>query len=200
MDILYHTIYQNNGRLPISRTVNFKNTVIIMTSNIGAQFIDKMERLGFSAAEEGDGAQYTEAKERVLAALKDHFRPEFLNRLDDIIVFDILNPSVIAEIVEIQIQKVLDRLAAKHIALSVTPEVRAYLARQGYDPRYGARPLKRVIQSKILTPIASLMIGKNMLESGEISVSMKGESELVVEAKKKRAGKRAQRESEPTLV
>ncbi len=192
----------DNGRLTDAqgRTVNFKNTVIIMTSNIGAQFIDKMERLGFSAAEEGDGAQYTEAKERVLAALKDHFRPEFLNRLDDIIVFDILNPSVIAEIVEIQIQKVLDRLAAKHIALSVTPEVRAYLARQGYDPRYGARPLKRVIQSKILTPIASLMIGKNMLESGEISVSMKGESELVVEAKKKRAGKRAQRESEPTLV
>ncbi|MDP3735526.1 MAG: AAA family ATPase [bacterium] len=192
----------DNGRLTDAqgRTVNFKNAIIIMTSNIGAQFIDKMERLGFSASEEGDGAQYADAKERVLAALKDHFRPEFLNRLDEIIVFDILNPAVIAEIVDIQIQKVLDRLATKHIGLSVTSEVRAYLARQGYDPRYGARPLKRVIQSKILTPIASLMIGKNMLESGEITVAMKGESELVVEAKKKRTGKRVVRESEPALV
>jgi ATP-dependent Clp protease ATP-binding subunit ClpB len=192
----------DNGRLTDAqgRTVNFKNTVIIMTSNIGAQFIDKMESLGFSNHEEGDGVQYGEAKERVLAALKDHFRPEFLNRLDETIIFDILNPEAIGEIVRIQIQKVADRLAAKHITLRVAPEVENFLAREGYDPHYGARPLKRVIQTRILTPIASLMIGKNMLESGAIEVGMKGEGEIVIESKKTRNGKRVVRAEAPALV
>lgn len=154
------------------RKVNFKNTVIIMTSNIGAEHIDRMSNFGFSK-DRGEQAQYTQAKDKVLDSLKLYFRPEFLNRLDEIIIFDILSPETIRSIVEMQVADVGKRLKAKDIELTVSDEVYAYLAKEGYDPKFGARPLKRVIQSKILTPVASLMIDEGMLRGGTVKVSMK---------------------------
>ncbi len=155
------------------RKVNFKNTIIILTSNIGAEFIDRMSRIGFGTSDTESAAQYEEVKERVLGALKDHFRPEFLNRLDDIIIFDILNKEALAGIVERQVHEVVSRLGAKRITLSLTPETRAWLSEKGYNPQYGARPLKRAIQDKILTPIASLMVEQGVMEGGSIVVSIK---------------------------
>jgi ATP-dependent Clp protease ATP-binding subunit ClpC len=154
------------------RKVNFKNTIIIMTSNIGAEHIDRMSNFGFTK-DRGDVAQYTQAKEKVMDSLKNYFRPEFLNRLDEIIIFDILSPETIRNIVELQVEEVQKRLAAKEIILSVTTEVYDYLAKEGYDPKFGARPLKRIIQSKILTPVASMMVGQGMLRGGTVKVSMK---------------------------
>jgi ATP-dependent Clp protease ATP-binding subunit ClpB len=154
------------------RKVNFKNTVIIMTSNIGAEHIDRMSTFGF-ADDHGDAAQFVQAKDKVMDSLKSHFRPEFLNRLDEIITFDLLTPEVIADIVKIQVQDVIDRLEKKEIQLSLTKEVYAYLATEGYDARYGARPLKRLIQSKILTPVANNMVGEGMVQGGTVKVSMK---------------------------
>ena len=154
------------------RKVNFKNTAIIMTSNIGSEHIDKMSNFGF-AVDHGESAQYMQAKDKVLESLKHFFRPEFLNRLDEIIVFDLLTPEVIADIVEIQMADVVKRLAKKEIKLSVTDEVMTYLAKEGYDPKFGARPLRRAIQSKILTPIANMMVGEGMLQGGTVKVSMK---------------------------
>lgn len=156
------------------RKVNFKNTIIIMTSNIGAEHIDRMSSFGF-AKDKGDVAQYTQAKDKVMESLKHYFRPEFLNRLDEIIIFDILSPETIRSIVEMQVEEVEKRLAGKDIVLSVTSEVYDYLAKEGYDPKFGARPLKRIIQSKILTPVASMMVGQGMLKGGTVKVSMKKE-------------------------
>jgi len=175
----------DNGHLTDSkgRVVNFKNTVIILTSNIGSQYIDKMQAIGFGS-HASDKADYADAKDRVMGSLKDFFRPEFLNRLDEIIIFDILSPEVIQEIVKLQIDIVKKRLAEKEIVLDVASDVLAYLGEKGYDPHYGARPLKRLIQSKILTPVASFMIAQGMLKGGRVAVTMeKGEIAIRVEKK-----------------
>ncbi len=178
----------DNGRLTDSkgRTVNFKNTVIILTSNIGAQFIERMEKIGFSEKRE-EKADYDEAKTKVMEAVKEHFRPEFLNRLDDIILFNILSPEAVHDIVKIQVDLVKQRLIEKEITLEVSDDAYAYLSKEGYNPQYGARPLKRVIQNKILTPIASMMISKGVLKGGVVSVGFKN-NELTFDVKKGRKG------------
>ncbi len=182
----------DNGRLTDAkgRSVNFRNAIIILTSNIGAQYIDKMEKIGFSDAGIDKQGEYEEAKNKVTAALKDYFRPEFLNRLDEIIIFDILSHEAVSEIVKIQMRMVTERLTAKGISLTVAPEVFALLAKEGYNPQYGARPLKRLIQSKILNPIASLIISKGLDKGGSISVVLK-HNEIVFDMKsaRKRNGK-----------
>ena len=181
----------DNGRLTDAkgRTVNFKNTIIIMTSNIGAQYIDKMEKMGFGERNkegEKDG-DYANVKEKVTEALRDFFRPEFLNRVDDIIIFDILPMEAIREIVKIQIDLVRERLAVKEISLELTEEAYEYLAKEGYNPQYGARPLKRVIQNKILNQVASFIISKGIMKGGVVSISVKNNN-LVFDIKKGRHG------------
>lgn len=177
----------DNGRLTDSkgRTANFKNTVIIMTSNIGAQFIDKMEQIGFNTNRDDAEKEYELAKEKVEESLKEYFRPEFLNRLDDIIMFDILKPEVVRKIVDIQVEEVRKRLAQKSIELIVQSEALDVLAKLGYDPHYGARPLKRLIQNKILTPVANYMISRGVLSGGTITVSSKN-GEFTFDIKKGR--------------
>jgi ATP-dependent Clp protease ATP-binding subunit ClpB len=173
----------DNGKLTDAkgRVVNFRNTVIILTSNIGSQYIDKMQRLGF-VSDSSEKASYNDAKIKINDALKDYFRPEFLNRLDEIVVFDILSPDAIKEIVKIQIEIITKRLAEKEIKLSLSQEVFDLLAKEGYNPQYGARPLKRLIQNKILNPIASLIISKKIMKNGTIFVSIKN-SEFVFDIK-----------------
>jgi ATP-dependent Clp protease ATP-binding subunit ClpA len=164
----------DNGTLTDSkgRRVNFRNTIIIMTSNIGAQYIDRMEAIGFSVAGT-DQSNYMAAKEKVQESLKDYFRPEFLNRVDEIIIFNILSPEAIKEIVGIQVKEVVARLAAKDITLTINPGVYEFLAKEGYNPHYGARPLRRLIQDKILTKVAGLMVSRGVLSGGAIVVDVK---------------------------
>jgi ATP-dependent Clp protease ATP-binding subunit ClpB len=174
----------DNGRLTDAkgRVINFKNTVIIMTSNIGAQYIDKMQSIGFS---KGEGENYADVKEKVLSTLKDHFRPEFLNRLDDVIIFDVLSREAIKKIVEIQVDIVRKRLTEKEIELSVSGAVIEHLSKEGYNPQYGARPLKRMIQEKILNPVASMMISSKVLSGGTILVDLR-DGEFSFDVKKGR--------------
>jgi ATP-dependent Clp protease ATP-binding subunit ClpB len=178
----------DEGRLTDAkgREVNFKNTVIILTSNIGSQHIDKMERIGFASS--GDNVDdYTEAKAKVRESLKEHFRPEFLNRLDGIILFDILGKEAIRKIVELQVAIIEKRLSDKEISLKVKDGALDHLAKEGYDPKYGARPLKRLIQEKILNKIANLIIGKSIGRGGSVTVSMK-DKEFVFKVTKGRRG------------
>ncbi|MFA5996260.1 MAG: AAA family ATPase [Candidatus Paceibacterota bacterium] len=156
------------------RKVNFKNTIIVLTSNIGGEFIDKLAHLGFGTAEATEATRYEETKEKVMDSLKEHFRPEFLNRLDDIIIFDPLAKEALARIVDTQVEDVKNRLAQKRIALAIAPEVHTWLAEKGYNPEYGARPLRRTIQDVILTPLASLMVSQGLLEGGTVTVSIRG--------------------------
>jgi ATP-dependent Clp protease ATP-binding subunit ClpC len=175
----------DNGQLTDAkgRKVNFRNTIIIMTSNIGAQYIDKMEQLGFATRGSGDIQNYVMAKEKVEQSLKEYFRPEFLNRIDEIIIFNILSPEAVREIVGIQVKEVVERLANKDITLTINPAVYEYLGKEGYNPHYGARPLRRLIQDKILTKVASLMVGRGVLSGGTVTVDMKG-NEFVFDVKK----------------
>jgi ATP-dependent Clp protease ATP-binding subunit ClpB len=168
----------DNGRLTDAkgRAVNFKNCVIIMTSNIGAEYIDRMSSLGFgSGASVSEGDKYDQAKGKVMDALKDFFRPEFLNRLDDIVLFNILAPEAVREIVQMQVDIVRERLMEKHITLTLTEAAIEHLAKEGYNPQYGARPLKRLIQTKILTPVANMMVARGVLEGGSVAVDFKPE-------------------------
>jgi ATP-dependent Clp protease ATP-binding subunit ClpB len=154
------------------RHVNFRNSIIIMTSNIGAQYIDRMEQIGF-VQNAADSDNYRVAKDKVLQSLKDYFRPEFLNRIDETIVFNLLSPEAIKDIVGIQVSEVVERLAQKDIALVLEPSVYEYLAKEGYNPHYGARPLRRLIQDKILTKVANLMVSRGVLSGGSITVGVK---------------------------
>lgn len=190
----------DNGELTDAkgRKVNFKNSIIILTSNIGSEHINKMQSIGFGNT--SDVEDYESTKGRVMESLKDHFRPEFLNRLDEIIIFDILTPAAIAQIVNVQAGIVKKRLKGKDITLTISKEVSKYLGEKGYDPYYGARPLKRLIQSKILTPVATLMIKNNMLQGGTVEVSMKkGEIHIEV-SKQKKAKKKVAKKKEKALV
>jgi len=182
------------------RRVNFRNTVIILTSNIGAEFIDRMSSFGFTS-DHSENASYDQAKDKVTESLKQYFRPEFLNRLDEIIVFDILSPEVIRDIVSIQMEEVVERLTKKDIELTVTDAAMDYLAKKGYDPKFGARPLKRVIQSQVLTPVAGMMVEEGVLAGGCVKVDLK-KDELVFEVKKKKkaATKVARKKKEKEVV
>lgn len=175
----------DNGRLTDSkgRTVNFKNTIIIMTSNIGAQYIDRMQSIGFASSAD-DKQSYEGMKEKVMEALKDSFKPEFLNRLDEIILFDVLGPDAIRKIVDVEVQKVHARLAEKEITLEFKPAVYEYLAKEGYSPQYGARPLRRLIQSKVLTPLASMMITEGLRENAKVIIDIDKEGGLKFDTKK----------------
>jgi ATP-dependent Clp protease ATP-binding subunit ClpB len=178
----------DNGRLTDAkgRTVNFRNTIIILTSNIGAQYIDKMQKIGFASGDK-DKQNYDDMKDKVMEALKNHFRPEFLNRLDDIVLFDTLSTDAVAEIVRIQVDLVKERLLQKEITIDVSPEALKHLAEKGYDPQFGARPLKRLIQNKILNPVASLIISKGLMKGGSVAVGLKGD-EFTFDIKKGRKG------------
>ena len=172
----------DEGRLKDSkgRYVNFKNCIIVLTSNIGSQFINKMESIGFSSTNAGD---YSDMKEKVMFSLKDFFRPEFLNRLDEIIVFDVLSKPMIQSIVEIQLAGLVERLKTKNVILKFTKAASEKIAELGFDPHYGARPIKRVIQKEVLNPIA-LAIVSNMgkkektvtldVKKGELVLNMTG--------------------------
>jgi ATP-dependent Clp protease ATP-binding subunit ClpB len=178
----------DNGRLTDAkgRVVNFKNTVIVLTSNIGAQFIDKMQKIGF-AGDSSEKESYEETKNRLMNALKEYFKPEFLNRLDDIVIFDVLSKEAIIDITKIQVDLVKERLAQKEISLEVSPAALEFLAKEGYNPQYGARPLRRLIQSKILNQVASLIISKGILKGGVVTVDVKN-NEFVFDVKKGRKG------------
>jgi ATP-dependent Clp protease ATP-binding subunit ClpB len=171
------------------RHVNFRNTIIIMTSNIGAQYIDRMEQIGFATKGSSDSDNYVQAKDRVMQSLKDHFRPEFLNRIDEIIIFNILSTEAIKDIVGIQVKEVVERLAQKDITLTLLPEVYEFLAKEGYNPHYGARPLRRLIQDKILTKVANLMVSRGVLSGGSITVGVKG-SDFSFDVKRSARGRK----------
>jgi ATP-dependent Clp protease ATP-binding subunit ClpB len=179
----------DSGRLTDSkgRTVNFKNAIIVMTSNLGAEYIENMTKIGFSVAKDGEDAkkiEYGDMKEKVKGAVKDFFRPEFLNRLDEVLIFNVLSPIVITEIVKMQMKIVEDRLLEKNITLMVTDAAYAILGKDGYNPHYGARPLKRLIQTEVLTPVANLMINEGMMHGGSVKVDGKDGKIVVVASKK----------------
>jgi len=186
----------DNGRLTDAkgRHVNFKNSVIIMTSNIGSEYVREMERLGFAAGEEDTKERREDnLKSKIRQALERNFRPEFLNRLDEILIFNSLSPEILSEIVKIQLDRVARRLEQKQIALKVSAEARKFLAREGHDPHYGARPLKRYIQNHILNPLAEHIVGGKIKPDSAIRVEIR-DGRLVLETDRRHVKKEARKE------
>ncbi|KRB78645.1 ATP-dependent chaperone ClpB [Nocardioides sp. Root190] len=167
-DILLQVL--DDGRLTDGqgRTVDFRNTLLILTSNLGSQFlVDPM-------------LKPEQQRESVLGMVRAAFKPEFLNRLDEIVTFDALSRDDLAVIVGLQLRLLENRLAGRRIALEVTPAAQQWLAETGYDPAYGARPLRRLVQTAIGDPLARLLIGGGVSDGGRVAVD-RGEDGLVLE-------------------
>ena len=160
------------------RRVNFKNTVIIMTSNIASEYIMNMGKRGeFGFEEKVDGSKKSKKdsdriKERVMEDLRSHFKPEFLNRVDEIITFHPLSEKQIRKIVNLQLMRVVERLKEQKITLTVTEEAKDWVGVKGFDPNLGARPLKRLIQSKLLDELAMQIIEKKINEGDNVEVNL----------------------------
>jgi ATP-dependent Clp protease ATP-binding subunit ClpB len=163
----------DDGRLTDGqgRTVDFRNTVIIMTSNIGSEYL-----LEDATA---DGEIKPDARDRVMATMRAHFRPEFLNRLDDIVLFKPLTEAEIEHIVELMFADLRDRLAERQMTLEISAEARRYIAEQGFDPVYGARPLRRFIAREVETRIGRALLAGDARDGTVIRVDYAG-TELTV--------------------
>jgi ATP-dependent Clp protease ATP-binding subunit ClpB len=171
----------DDGRLTDGqgRTVDFKNTVVIMTSNIGSQQIQEL------GARDED-----EMRKSVLTALRAQFRPEFLNRIDDIVIFHPLGLPELISIIDIQMKNLKTRLAEKKLSLVLTDPAKKYLAQEGYDPVYGARPLKRIIQRDILNPLALRLLQGDFKEGDTIEADLSPDRTLTLN-RARTDGKRA---------
>jgi ATP-dependent Clp protease ATP-binding subunit ClpB len=153
----------DDGRLSDNQghTVDFTNTIVVMTSNIGSQLIQEIGR---------EGGSEEDMREAVRESLESRFLPEFLNRIDETIVFHPLSAEQIHAIVRLQINRLKKQLAEKHLDLEVTEAAIDEIARQGYDPSYGARPLKRVIQQQVQNPLATELLKRNLADGGHVKV------------------------------
>ncbi|HEY8463318.1 MAG TPA: AAA family ATPase, partial [Bacillota bacterium] len=153
-----------DGRLTDShgRTVDFRNTVVIMTSNVGANLIERSGPFGFKIANDEANNQYEKMKENVLEELKRTFRPEFLNRIDEVIVFHALTKEQITNIIDLMVQPLVKQLAERGIRLEIAPQAREVLVREGYDPAFGARPLRRAVQKLIENPLSEELLKGNL--------------------------------------
>ncbi|WP_149588593.1 ATP-dependent chaperone ClpB [Tabrizicola flagellatus] len=163
----------DDGRLTDGqgRVVDFKQTLIILTSNLGARALSELP----------EGADSSAAKAEVMEAVRSHFRPEFLNRLDEQIIFDRLNRADMAGIVEIQLKRLEQRLAARKITLDLDADAKAWLADEGYDPVFGARPLKRVIQRQLQDPLAEMLLAGEVMDGSTIRVTAGPEGLIIGE-------------------
>ena len=173
----------DDGRLTDSkgRVVNFKNTIIIMTSNLGNEII-KQYSIGFSdtsSREQEKMLRTNEMKEKIDKILKNHFKLEFLNRIDEIVLFQSLTPAALEKVVDLELLKVEKRLGNKNISVKVSPKIKKLLAEKGYDIAYGARPLKRIIQTMILDELAMEIIEGKIKEGDKVKIDL-GEKEAVV--------------------
>ncbi|MGQ9473935.1 MAG: ATP-dependent Clp protease ATP-binding subunit, partial [Candidatus Caldatribacteriaceae bacterium] len=153
------------------RVIDFKNTIIIMTSNLGARMISNQANIGFGGKQE-EGLSYQEIKQKVMEEVKKTFTPEFLNRVDELIVFRPLKSREVEEIVDLLMKETRSRLKEKNMDIEITPEVRSFVAKEGYDPNFGARPLRRAIQRIIEDPLSDLMLKGVFKEGDKVLVTL----------------------------
>jgi ATP-dependent Clp protease ATP-binding subunit ClpB len=164
----------DNGRLTDSKgkTVNFRNCIIVMTSNVGSEFFKDFARVGFSSSDETEAERKGEEYEsKIREAVRGNFRPEFLNRLDEIIIFKPLTKKSVQEIVEIQLKEMTSRLKERGITIVVDAAAKRYIVEHGFDPHYGARPIKRLIQRAVLDKLADKIIGGTIKNGSKVHIT-----------------------------
>mgnify|MGYP001560880572 CR=1 FL=1 len=167
----------DNGRLTDSKgkIVNFKNSIIIMTSNVGSHYFREMSQIGFTALTDGDiSRQENDFKEKVRGSLRNSFKPEFLNRIDEVIIFNVLKKKDIEKIVDIQLELVRNKLQERDIKIAIDGSAKKYIVDHGFDPDYGARPIKRLIQKAVLDRLADKIIGGEIKNGDKVKIGFAG--------------------------
>ncbi|MEK7465626.1 MAG: AAA family ATPase [Patescibacteria group bacterium] len=175
----------DNGRMTDGKgkIVNFKNSIIILTSNVGSSYFREISTLGFGDSKKKEmQVREDDFRDRVMGDLKDTFRPEFLNRLDEVIVFHPLTPGEIGKIVDIQITRLEERLKERGIVLHIKPSVREHIVKNGFDPDYGARPIKRLIQKLIVDALADKMIRGDIKDGQKVNVFLNPANRVEISA------------------
>ena len=169
------------------KKVDFRNALIVMTSNVGAELIRKQTDFGFQGARELEAKadqDYTEMRKKLTDALREIFRPEFLNRVDETIVFRSLSKEEISEIVDLELEKVEHRLAARNLQFEVAAAAREFLADEGYDPEYGARPLRRVIQRRGEDALSDILLA-SPVTAGIVTIDLNDAQAITVDIEEK---------------
>ena len=172
MNMLLQILEEGKLTDNVGRVVDFRNTIILLTSNVGAETIRKQSTIGFGAA--SDETNYEKMREKILDEAKRAFRPEFLNRLDDIIVFRSLTKPDLIEILDLEVEKVTDRLKGRNLVLELDQTAKDFLVEKGFDPVYGARPMRRAVERFLEDPLAEEIL-RGKLHDGVINVTQEGD-------------------------
>jgi ATP-dependent Clp protease ATP-binding subunit ClpC len=173
MNMLLQILEEGKLTDSVGRAIDFRNTVVLLTSNVGSEVIRKQGTIGFTAS--SDEANYEKMKDRILDEAKKVFRPEFLNRLDDVIVFRSLNKPELIQILDLEVAKVMERLKHKNIKLQLDAKAKDFLTEKGFDPAYGARPMRRSVERYLEDPLAEEIIRGNLHENDPIQVSVEAD-------------------------
>ena len=176
MNLLLQILEEGTVTDSLGRKIDFRNTIIIMTSNVGASSIKRQTTLGFGAMAE-DQADHEGMKEKILEESKRYFKPEFLNRLDDLVVFHMLEKVDLNQIVDLEVSKLVKRLADKEVALTLTAEARDFLSLKGFDPAYGARPMRRAVERFLEDPLAESLLRGDVKSGDSVNVVKKSDAE-----------------------
>ena len=176
MNLLLQILEEGTVTDSLGRKIDFRNTIIIMTSNVGASSIKRQTALGFGAMSE-DQADHEGMKEKILEESKRYFKPEFLNRLDDLVVFHMLEKADLNQIVDLEVSKLVKRLAEKEVALTLSQEARDFLSEKGFDPAYGARPMRRAVERFLEDPLAESLLRGDVKPGDSVNVVKKSDSE-----------------------
>jgi ATP-dependent Clp protease ATP-binding subunit ClpC len=188
MHLLLQILEEGTVTDSFGRKVDFRNTIIILTSNVGAELIKKQNTLGFGAPSGGD-EDYNAMRDKILEQAKKIFKPEFLNRLDDQIVFHMLGKPELEKIVDLEIAKVTKRLAVKEIKLELEASAKDFLIKVGYDPSYGARPMRRAVEKNLEDPLAEHLLRGDINQGDTVSVALEeGEKVLTFTPTKGESG------------
>jgi ATP-dependent Clp protease ATP-binding subunit ClpC len=171
MNMLLQILEEGKLTDNVGRVINFRNTVVLMTSNVGAETIRKGATLGF--APNSDESGYEKMRDRIMEEAKRVFRPEFLNRLDDVIVFRSLNKPDLIEVLGLEIKKVTERLKARNLKLELDAPANDFLVEKGYDPQYGARPMRRAVERYLEDPLAEELLKGSLRDNEPVQVTVK---------------------------
>src|SRR6266853_2388147 len=180
MNMLLQILEEGKLTDSMGRVVDFRNTIVLLTSNVGSETIRKQTTIGFTADSEGMG--YEKMREKILDDAKKVFRPEFLNRLDDVIVFRSLNKPDLIQILELEVKKVMERLKGRSILLQLDDKARDFLVEKGYDPNYGARPMRRSVSRFLEDPLAEEILKGALHENDPIQVTLENNKLVFIQS------------------
>ena len=190
MNLLLQILEEGMVTDSFGRKIDFRNTIIILTSNVGAESIKRQTSLGFGAMQE-DEADFEGMKSKIEGTAKKHFRPEFLNRLDELVVFHMLEKKDLDQIVDLEVAKLLERLEEKEITLKLDGTARDLLVNEGYDPDYGARPMRRAVERFLEDPLAEALLAGDINEGDTVTAKVKKDAKEISFVSRKKKQKTA---------